>query len=195
MQRLIAITGGIGSGKSVISKILRTWGFKVFDCDIEAKILMDSSEAIKRRIVEEISQEAIVNGKINRSVLSGIVFRDKDKLSILNSIVHGEVRKEILRWAERNSNCAILFVETAILYTSGLNDCIFAELRVEASEDVRLERVIKRNGLTAEHIKSRIDSQRKDTKPDNPVETVFRIDNSGDVAVLPQIKNVLNLLF
>ena len=103
MQKIVAITGGIGSGKSVLSRILMAWGYDVYDCDCEAKRIMDSDESIKRRIASEIDAGVVSDGVIDRVLLAKIVFNDKAKLSILNSIVHNAVRHQIAEWARQHS--------------------------------------------------------------------------------------------
>ena len=115
MSGIIALTGGIGSGKSTVAQVLRAWGYAVFDCDIRARILMDEGVEIKRRIAQEIAAEVIENGAINRRTLSDIVFADKEKLLILNNIVHSAVRKDIRNWRSTLCNKPFVFVETAIL--------------------------------------------------------------------------------
>ena len=117
---LIAVTGGIGAGKSVVCRVLRTMGYPVFDCDSEAKALMDADCDIKRRIAIEIDESAVCCGNIDRRRLAEIVFADVAKLEILNSIVHGAVRQRIAEW-EQTLAGRLLFVETAILFPSGLN--------------------------------------------------------------------------
>ena len=114
--RLIAITGGIGSGKSIISDILRAMGHKVYDYDTRAKALMDTDESIKNDLIDLISIDAVRNDRtIDRKLLSEIVFNDPDALSRLNSIVHKAVRADLRRWRDTSSDKTV-WVETAILY-------------------------------------------------------------------------------
>lgn len=194
MQKIVAITGGIGSGKSVLSRILRAWGYDVYDCDREAKRIMDSDESIKQRIASEIDANAVADGVINRVLLSEIVFNDKAKLNILNAIVHSAVRHQISEWAKRHSDKCIVFVETAILYSSGLYNDVDAEIRITAPEYVRIQRVIKRNGHSREHIKARIESQKAETCHKGENYPVYIVENDGDKALLPQITRILRQL-
>ena len=90
---IIAINGGIGSGKSVVSRIVTVMGYPVYDCDAQARQLMDSSDEIKAAISAGIHHACIKDGQIDRAMLASIVFEDKEKLAILNSIVHGAVRE------------------------------------------------------------------------------------------------------
>lgn len=194
MQKIVAITGGIGSGKSVLSRILMAWGYDVYDCDCEAKRIMDSDESIKRRIASEIDAGVVSDGVIDRVLLAKIVFNDKAKLSILNSIVHNAVRHQIAEWARQHSEKRIVFVETAILYSSGLYNDVDAEIRVAAPEHVRIQRVIKRNGHSREHIKARIESQKAEGCHKGENYPVYLIENDGEKALLPQIARILRQL-
>ncbi|MDE6120629.1 MAG: dephospho-CoA kinase [Muribaculaceae bacterium] len=154
---LIAITGGIGSGKSVVSQVLRVLGYDVFDSDSEAKALMDADQAIHRRLCEEIDSRIVSKGVIDRRLLASIVFADEAKLGVLNSIVHSSVKQRLADWHSRHSSAA--FVETAILYESGLNAMVDREWRVESPLALRIERTMKRSNLSREEVEARIASQ------------------------------------
>lgn len=184
---IIAVTGGIGSGKSVICKVLRAWGYDVFNCDYEAKMIMDSDGAIKRRLCDEIATEILIDDMIDRRRLAEIVFSDKEKLSILNGIVHQAVRDRFANWVSNHMDHKIVFVETAILYSSGMNADIDYEWRVSAPEKVRIDRVIKRNGLSARQVKDRMASQ----LAEETVQPDLFIINDGHKAVSPQLLTAL----
>lgn len=192
MMPLIAIAGGIGCGKSVISHILTAMGYKVYDCDIRAKQLMDNSETIKSAIETQIHPAAITfSREIDRKFLASIVFNDRNKLSTLNSIVHAEVKKDLAEWRYRNSALP-LWVESAIIYESGISEMVDEVWDVIAPIDLRIERVVKRNAISPEEVKQRIDSQAVPIS--NPHKRVFTIINDGVKPVLPQILNLLNTL-
>ncbi len=189
---LIAIAGGIGCGKSVISRILTAMGYKVYDCDIRAKQLMDNSETIKSAIESEIHPAAITSSReIDRKFLASIVFNDRDKLLTLNSIVHAAVKKDLAEWRCRNS-ATPLWVESAIIYESGISEIVDEVWEVIAPIDLRIERVVKRNAISPEEVKQRIDSQAVPIS--NPHKRVFTILNDGVQPVLPQILNLLKTL-
>lgn len=188
MKRIVAITGGIGSGKSVICHILSALNYSVYDCDSEAKRLMDSSHDIKRRIANEIATEAICpNGAINRKALSQCVFSDHKKLLKLNEIVHGAVRKHLSAWLQSQKSSTV-FVETAILYESGLDSMVNEVWDVYAPEYVRIERVMRRSNLSVEEIERRIAAQsiNGDVHPSHRL-----IFNDGHVPLLTQIFKLL----
>lgn len=187
-NRMIAISGGIGSGKSVVSEILSAMGYAVYDCDSEAKRLMDTSREIKKRISREISCDAVVDDVINRTLLGNIVFNDRKALETLNAIVHDAVRKDLQLWRESH-RCRLCFVETAILYQSRIDGMVDEVWEVEAPADVRVERVMKRNGLSREQVEARIASQ--EFVPERYHDNTRRVTNDGCQAVLPQIERLL----
>lgn len=187
--KLIAITGGIGSGKSVVSQILRKLGYQVYDSDTEARRLMDDSVAIKKEISNKINPSVInEDGSINRKALSNIVFNDSQKLGTLNHIVHSAVRNDLQLYVTRCNN-TIVFVETAILYQSEIDRMVDEVWDITAPDDIRINRVINRNSLTAEEVKKRIKSQ--EFTPEKLHEQTKVIINDDKTAILPQIENLL----
>lgn len=157
---MILITGGIGSGKSVVSRILRANGFEVYDSDTEARRLMDSSDDIKHRLNAEIAAGIVdTRGCIDRLLLARLVFADAAKLRNLNAIVHGAVREDI---AARMSLNPQMFVETAIPVSSGLVDMADEVWQIEAPEMLRIRRVMARNHISADAVRDRIEAQRSE---------------------------------
>lgn len=146
--RLVAISGGIGSGKSVVSRVLRALGHRVVDCDTEARLLMDGDAAMRRRIADEVCAGCITpdGGAIDRRKLSQAVFSSPPLLERLNAIVHGAVRSRLLRLA---AGRPVTFFETAILYSSGFDALADVIWEVEAPRGLRISRVMARSGLTA----------------------------------------------
>ncbi len=189
MKSLIAIAGGIGCGKSVVSRMLTAMGHKVYDSDSRAKRLMDDSDEIKKAIASGICREAITpDNQIDRRRLASVVFSDKKKLDLLNSIVHSAVRNDILKWQKENPR-EKLWVESAIIYESGISEMVDEVWDVTAPEDVRIRRVVKRNGLSPEEVKQRIEAQAITVT--NPHRRVFTLLNDGTQPLLPQVLNLL----
>lgn len=187
--RLIAITGGIGSGKSIISDILRAMGHKVYDCDTRAKALMDTDESIKNDLIDLISIDAVRNDRtIDHKLLSEIVFNDPDALSRLNSIVHKAVRADLRRWRDTSSDKTV-WVETAILYASRLDREVDEVWEVTAPTELRVQRVMKRNSMSREQVLARISSQSTTAAQLHPLTKA--IVNDGVEPVLPQILSLL----
>lgn len=186
-MKKIAIIGGIGSGKSVVSSILRILGYGVYDCDSEAKRIMVDSADVKTAIKNEFPLAYTEEGELDRPALAKIIFNDKTKLSKLNNIVHPAVRKDFSRWAEAQSR-DIVFVETAILFESKMDGDVDEIWNVTASEEIRIERVQKRNGFSVEQIKERIAAQSTEIVTDKKV---VEINNNGDVSLLSQVQNLV----
>ena len=162
--RLIGLAGGIGSGKSVISRILRQKGYQVYDCDTRARYLMENSQIIKSRIRDEISAD-VTDGSlpINRRRLAEIVFHDKKMLKYLNAIVHGVVRDDVRRTVESTLE-KILFVEAAVMAQSGLADICDEIWIVEAPVQQRIERVMARDAINRDAVDARIKSQEEEAE-------------------------------
>lgn len=189
MKQLIAIAGGIGCGKSIVSRILTAMGNMVYDSDSRAKRLMDNSDEIKSAIAKEICAEAITpDNRIDRRKLASIVFGEKEKLEKLNSIVHSAVKKDILKWRESNT-AEKLWVESAIIYESGISEMVDEVWDVTAPEELRISRVVNRNGISPDEVKQRIDAQ--NITVTNPHKHTFTLLNDGVQPLLPQILNLL----
>lgn len=186
MKRKIAITGGIGSGKSVVCHALRNLGYPVYDCDCRARRIMESSPEIRRQVASEISEEALdADGKINRPRLSSIVFTNPDKLRRLNAIVHGAVRADFTAWAD-SEKADMIFVETAILYESGFDSITDDIWEVSAPVALRVSRVQRRSQLSVDEIMQRMDAQCSKVRPHHKV-----IINDNMTPLLPQIFKLL----
>ena len=187
-MKIIAITGGIGSGKSVVSQVLRRMGYEVYDCDSRAKALMNSSNEIKRDLSNAFGADVVGgDGKINSARLAQIVFADGSALMRLNAIVHPRVKTDILRWSGSFARSKpFVFIETAILEESNLGDIIAEVWHVYAPVEVRVKRVMMRNNATESEVKARIASQNEAAEPS----TDFII-NDGATPVLPQIMSRL----
>jgi dephospho-CoA kinase len=181
-KKIIAITGGIGAGKSVVSSMLRAMNYPVYDCDENAKRIMDTDAAIKKRLSDAFGEEVIVDGTINRPRLSAIVFKDKEKLKQLNHIVHSSVLNDFQAQAA-DCDSRLFFVESAIVYQSGIDKIVDEVWLVDAPREVRVERVKRRNGLTESQVVARIESQRAELNHHHD----FTIVNDNSTPILPAL--------
>ena len=193
MKITVGITGGIGSGKSVIARVLRNRGLPVFDCDVEAKFLMDNSSEIKERLRKEINPSCVnVSGAIDRSILSKIVFKDTTKLKLLNEIVHGEVKRCFINWRSSQTQ-QLIFIETAIPISSHFEMLMDKIWLVEAPHEVRIKRVAARNSMSISDIEKRIKAQQHEF--DGLDATKKRIlNNDGEESLLLRINELFNEL-
>lgn len=186
---LVAISGGIGSGKSIIARILSTMGYPVYDCDSNARYLINNSTEIKTEIKELIGENCILpDGTLNRKVVGDVVFNDSEKLRALNKITHSAVRADIAKW-EKTRGEKLMFVETAILYHSEIDKMVDAVIEVVAPTEIRIKRIQKRNGLNRNEIINRINSQQFDVE--EPHARIFTIENDGNSAIIPQLLSIL----
>ncbi|MCM1348863.1 MAG: dephospho-CoA kinase [Firmicutes bacterium] len=191
MKRIIAITGGIGSGKSVVRKMVEAMGFPVYDCDSRARKLMESDIGMIGRIGAEVCAEAVIdNVTIDRCRLGNAVFGNPELLSRLNSIVHGAVKTDVQQWIAGKN---VAFIETAILYTSGLNQLVNEVWEVIAPVELRVIRVANRNPQLSEaDIRKRIDSQQSESNFNERVAPTFEIVNDGFIPLLPQVESLID---
>ncbi len=191
MKILVGITGGIGSGKSIVSKICRIKGFPVYDCDSRAKILMHSSKSIKEKLIEIVGEQVIMsNGSINTTILADKIFSNSIIRNKVNFVVHNAVRSDIEKWIEQQKT-EIIFIESAILHTSHLDEFVDSIWYVDASEEERIRRVEIRNNISKEEIKKRISSQKNEM--DNlPIEKLKIINNNGQKSLVEQINHFIN---
>ena len=183
---IIAITGGIGAGKSMVSRVLRALGYSVYDCDSRAHSLMEINPAMRSRIASEITPHALrADGSLNRRAIAEVVFSDAEKLSQLNDIVHGAVRLDCQRWAAQ-TNAQIAFVETAILYESHMNQLVHDVWEVTAPTELRIQRVMQRNGISRNQVLERIAAQSSLCHPSHKI-----IVNDTTTPMVPQILSLL----
>lgn len=190
-MKLIALTGGIGSGKSIVARMVQVMGYKVYDCDSRARGLMTGDDDVKRQLVEAFGNDTYQpDGTLNRSYLSAVAFADGDALARLNAIVHPATAADLRRWADDQARggATIAFVETALLRTAGLDRVVDEVWHVTAPATVRIERVMARSGLTASQVKERIAAQSTEDVI-APGEKV--IVNDSVTAVLPQVIGLL----
>lgn len=188
-NKLIAVTGGIGSGKSTVCKCLRAFGFKVLEADALGHWLLDNSISIKNALTANFG--SIYNeNKANRKLLAQIVFSDKNKLRLLNQIFKEHFKTSIAQWADYYSNEQILFVEFAVLFEYGLEVFFDKIVLVYSPKEIRIQRLLKTTSLTEEEVIQRINSQIEQEKLKERCD--YMILNDNKTAVIPQIKQILS---
>lgn len=187
-MKLIGLTGSIGAGKSVVSRILRLKGIAVYDCDSRARYLMEGSEEIKDALRARWGGECLDdNGHLVRSYIASRVFDNNEERLWLNSLVHSAVRKDILEWRK---NRDLAFVESAILATSGLDRMCDRIWVIDVPEETRICRAMRRGGIPEESIRQRNEAQRMEIGS-LPAGKVSVIDNSDGAYLLESIDTLL----
>lgn len=184
----VGITGGIGSGKSTACKVFRTLGIPVFEADHVARQLVNSSPIIRHQMIQTFGEAVYLpDGTINRKYLSGIVFNNSSLLAQLNNIVHPVVREEFEEWCLKQKSAYILH-EAAILFESGFYKLMDKTITVVTNEEERIQRVMKRDGITIELVKQRIKNQWTDEQRMELAD--FIIHNNDDEMIIPQIIDI-----
>ena len=156
---ILAVTGGIGAGKSLVSSMLRKQGIPVYDTDSAAKRLMTESNVIKQTLVDMLGERVYTaDGTLNRSLLAEWLFASADHVALMNNIVHPVVKRDFQQWCEEQS-CPLVGMECAILFESGFNELADGVIVVHASDEVRLQRVLLRDGATEQQVRARMAAQ------------------------------------
>lgn len=174
----IAITGGIGSGKSYISNILQEYGIPIYNTDDEAKRLMVSDEGIRHDLIALLGEEVYVEGTLNKSLLASYLFADAENAARINGIVHPRVKLDFCRWLEQHTDKEIVGMECAILFEAGFDDAVDAVVMVYAPEALRVERAMKRDHATEAQIRARIAAQLDDEEKRKRADYVIYTDGS-----------------
>jgi dephospho-CoA kinase len=158
MAFIIGLTGGIGSGKSTVAGIFSVLGIPVYDADRSAKRLMNENKALKTQILKHFGEAAYENGQLNRKYIAGIVFNNEAKLKLLNSLVHPYTIADAHDWAVRQTSPYVI-KEAALMFESASFHYVQRVIGVSAPLPLRIQRVVRRDGLTPEEVRSRIQRQ------------------------------------
>lgn len=156
----VAVTGGIGSGKSTLCDAFSRAGIPIYNADSEAKRLMNEDAKLRSQIVTSFGEESYNEEGLNRQYLSRVVFADDQKLAQLNSIVHPAVMRDFEMWGMMHAeNMPYVILESAILFESGFDKCIDLSVAVLAPEELRIMRVVNRDGVSQEQVRARMAAQ------------------------------------
>lgn len=186
-MKIIGLTGGIGSGKSTVARVFATFNIPIYNSDIEAKKLMNSSSEIKVQLISEFGEEVYLQNYLNKKFLANIIFNDKNKLNFVSSVVHPVVINHFNSWVSLQTS-AYVIKENAILFESGMSKNVDYIITVTAPEETRIKRVQKRDKTTYEEVKSRIKNQISDKEKIKKSDFVIFNDNTR--LILPQILKI-----
>lgn len=184
----IGITGGIGSGKSVVASLLSLYGIPVYIADTESKRLTDSSPFIREELIRLFGEQLYAGKGLDRKLLASYIFGKPEILRKVNGIIHPVVNRDFREWAERQQGQAC-GIESAILFESGFDRLVDIRLMVYAPLDVRIRRAVRRDGSGEEEVRRRIGSQLPDEEKRDRAD--FVILNDGKQALIPQMEKFL----
>lgn len=184
---LVGITGGIGSGKSIVTKIFSLLGVPIYDADSRAKWLMENDAELIHSIKDAFSDKAYLeNGKLNRPWLASEVFSNPEKTELINSLVHPRVGEDGKQWVAANANHPYLVKEAALMYESGSYKELDFIVAVYAPERIRIRRVLLRDvNRSSEDVKYIIARQMPDEEKKKKAHAV--IVNDDQRLVIPQV--------
>lgn len=181
----VGLTGGIGSGKSLVCSILEKLGVPVYYADKEARDLMNTHPVLMEQIEACFGPEVYRDGVLNSVFLAGEVFEDQVKLTKLNALVHPAVREHYNTWIKRQEEALYVVEEAAILFESGLDQYMDLTVLVYADEEERIRRVMERDGVDRTQVKRRMNAQIPEEEKKKLAD--YLVYNDGREMLLPQI--------
>lgn len=162
-MKIVGLTGGIGSGKSTVAGFFRKLGIPVYNSDERAKKLMNTSKALKEKLIQLFGDLAFDKGQLNRDYISDKVFNDRAVLEKLNAIVHPAVRKHFIKWSKQQ-DAPYVIQETALLFENKGQDKYDKTILVTSPLALRFERLMARDQSTKAQIESRMKNQLNDAE-------------------------------
>jgi dephospho-CoA kinase len=184
MAKMIGLTGGIGSGKSVVAKVFATLGIPVFNADEEAKRIMQTSPEIKAKLIQQFGTDIYNESGLDKEKLAGIVFNEPFQLQLLNAIVHPVTIQAAKDWAAKQTSPYVI-KEAALIFESGAADGLLKVIGVTAPLSLRTHRVMQRDGITKDQVDARMRNQISDTIKMRLCDYV--IENNNQQMVIPQV--------
>lgn len=187
MTKIIGLTGGIGSGKSVVAKVFATLGIPVFNADEEAKYIMQNSPEIKAKLIAQFGPAIYNESGLQKEALAQLVFNDPFQLQLLNAIVHPITIQAAKDWAVKQISPYVI-KEAALIFESGSSAGLFKVIGVTAPLSLRTHRVMQRDSITKEQVEARMRNQISDTIKMRLCDYVIHNDNQQ--MVIPQVLEI-----
>lgn len=190
----LGITGGIGSGKSVVSHILRLMNIPIYDCDSQSKQLLATDVNLHQELQLLIGRDLYLNDSLNKQKLAAYIFGNEQHLKAVNAIIHPRVKEDFYRWclAFDASSFKLLGMESAILIDAGFENVVDFVINVSAPVQIRLKRAMQRDHSDAQLIQKRIDSQISEEKRCSAAN--FIVYNDDIHPLIPQLFSIVNQL-
>ena len=171
-MRIVGLTGGIGSGKSTVARMFEKLGVPIYYSDDEAKNLMNTSDHIRKGLIDVFGPKSFENGELNRSYIASLVFNDEAKLKKLNSIVHPEVKRNFKKWISKQS-ASYVIQENPLIFENNSQQDFDLVITVTAPKKIRIQRVMERDGLSENEVLARVKNQLEDELKINGSEFVI----------------------
>lgn len=188
----LGITGGIGSGKSLVCRLLEVVGIPVYISDVETRQLMTTDLSIREELVALLGENVYAGGELNKPLLASYLFGSPEHTRQVNGIVHPRVKEDFRRWVQRHAVFPVVAIESAILIEAGFTGEVDVVVMVYAQEETRIERAVKRDSTSRELIEKRVRSQMSDEEKRNQAD--FVIVNDGETPLIPQVLELIGSL-
>jgi dephospho-CoA kinase len=185
-MKVVGITGGIGSGKSTVAKVFESLGIPLYKADDRAKALYRKKE-VRALVIDAFGEEVYSGEELNKELLARLVFGNEAYLNTLNAIIHPAVREDFDDWV-RKQKAPYVLKEAAILIESGSYKHCNAIILVVAPEEIRIERVMQRDGSTREEVEARINKQWSDDRKRPYAQ--YEIQNGGKTSIIKQVLEI-----
>lgn len=192
----LGITGGIGSGKSIVSQLFRVMGIPVYDSDKESKRLTITDKGIRTQLTELVGKDVYAdNGSLNKSILASWLFSCEEHTLKVNSIIHPVVKEDFLSWVKKQENAGYKAcgIESAILIEAGFQDVVEKVVMVTAPLETRIDRTMQRDHASRESVINRIARQMNEEEKKEKADYV--ISNEENTPLIPQVCQVIASLF
>jgi dephospho-CoA kinase len=180
----IGLTGGIGSGKSTVAQIFEVLGIPVFYADDEAKKILNEDEDLKKQIIKNFGAASYTDGKLNRSYIASIVFNDKAKLDLLNSLTHPATMKRGEEWMNKQTTPYAIH-EAALVFEANVKERLDYVIGVFSPEELRIKRVMERDAISCDEVMKRINRQMNEDEKMKLCD--FVLINDEQQLLLPQV--------
>jgi len=189
---IIGLTGGIGSGKTIVAKLFETMGCIIYNSDERAKELYFNTD-IKQQVIALLGKEAYINDiELNKVFIAQVIFSDKDKLQQLNAIIHPAVKQDFKSIVNQYSSETLIIKETALLFEENISKEVDVSILVTAPIELKIERVMKRSNLSRREVEKRMLAQWTDEQKKSLA--TYVINNDGKEAMIPQILAIIHQL-
>lgn len=183
----VGITGGIGSGKSLVCKLFKILKVPVFEADLVAKDLLDHNGTIKNELIHLFGREiCTAEQTIDRKKLASIIFNDNLALQKVNSIIHPKVKDSFFEWVA-NQDTPYILHEAAILFESGFYRLMDFNILITADRELRISRVMKRDGVDREEVLKRMRQQWTDEEKERLAQVIIRNENE---LIIPKVLEI-----
>jgi dephospho-CoA kinase len=180
----VGVTGGIGSGKSVVCRIFRNLGVAIYEADNEARRIIVEDPDIRKELVKNFGNKLFSEGQLDRKYLAARIFSDSNARIFVNGLVHPRVREDFMRWTE-NQEGVYVIEEAALLFESGAWKEMNFNILVNAREEIRINRIMNRDGIQRGDVLARLASQIDPNEAAKLADLILQ--NDENEFVIPQV--------